>query len=201
MPIPAPLFLMLAWRKLTECNIADFLDSPQNPPPTAFWTTCHFCLALWLPPYPHLHDILSYATHCIWYSPWYVSLLAGESLTERFWFQDPKSNILPRCWISWSKYCCLLISIIILYYQKVVNLPFFVTEKTQTKAFTMIYKQKVVVLPLFVTFPFSRSPKMTLSLSNIFPRRNDGNSIYTNRILMGCLRNKDPLRSKNYIPT
>ena len=25
MPIPAPLFLMLAWRKLTECNIADFL--------------------------------------------------------------------------------------------------------------------------------------------------------------------------------
>ena len=48
-----------------------------------------------------------------------------------------------------------------LYYQKVVNLPFFVTEKTQTKAFTMIYKQKVVVLPLFVTFPFSRSPKMT----------------------------------------
>lgn len=31
-----------------------------------------------------------------------------------------------------------------------------------------------------------------LSLSNIFPRRNDGNSIYTNRILMECLRNKDP---------
>ena len=28
--------------------------------------------------------------------------------------------------------------------------------------------------------------------SNIFPRRNDGNSIYTNRILMECLRNKDP---------
>jgi hypothetical protein len=26
-----------------------------------------------------------------------------------------------------------------------------------------------------------------LSLSNIFPRRNDGNSIYTNRILMECL--------------
>lgn len=48
-----------------------------------------------------------------------------------------------------------------LYYQKVVNLPFFVTEKTQTKAFTMIYKRKVVVLPLFVTFPFSRSQKMT----------------------------------------
>ena len=47
------------------------------------------------------------------------------------------------------------------YYQKVVNLPFFVTEKTQTKAFTMIYKQKVVVLPLFVTFPFSRSPQKT----------------------------------------
>ena len=81
-----------------------------------------------------------------------------------------------------------------LYYQKVVNLPFFVTEKTQTKAFTMIYKQKVVVLPLFVTFPFSRSPKMTLSLSNILPRRNDGNSIYTNQILIECLRNKDPLR-------
>ena len=38
-----------------------------------------------------------------------------------------------------------------LYYQKVVNLPFFVTEKAQTKAFTMIYKQKVVVLPLFVS--------------------------------------------------
>ena len=47
-----------------------------------------------------------------------------------------------------------------LYYQKVVNLPFFVTTKAQTKAFTMIYKQKVVVLPLFVTFPFSRSQKM-----------------------------------------
>ena len=31
-----------------------------------------------------------------------------------------------------------------------------------------------------------------LSLSNIFPRRNDDNSIYTNRILMECLRNKDP---------
>ena len=31
-----------------------------------------------------------------------------------------------------------------------------------------------------------------LSLSNIFPRRNDGNSIYTNRFLMECLRNKDP---------
>ena len=28
--------------------------------------------------------------------------------------------------------------------------------------------------------------------SNIFPRRNDGNSIYTYRILMECLRNKDP---------
>ena len=38
-----------------------------------------------------------------------------------------------------------------LYYQKVVNLPFFVTEKAQTKAFTMIYKQKVVKLPLFVS--------------------------------------------------
>lgn len=38
-----------------------------------------------------------------------------------------------------------------LYYQKVVNLPFFVTAKAQTKAFTMIYKQKVVVLPLFVS--------------------------------------------------
>ena len=48
-----------------------------------------------------------------------------------------------------------------LYYQKVVNLPFFVTKKAQTKAFTMIYKQKVVVLPLFVTFPFSSSQKMT----------------------------------------
>ena len=36
-------------------------------------------------------------------------------------------------------------------------------------------------------FSFYLSP----SLSNIFPRRNDGNSIYTNRILMGCLRNKD----------
>ena len=102
MPIPAPLFLMLAWRKLTECNIADFLDSPQNPPPTAFWSTCHFYLALWLPPYPHLHDILLFAIHCIWYSPWYVSLLAGESLRERFWFQDPKSNILPRCWYTSS---------------------------------------------------------------------------------------------------
>ena len=31
-----------------------------------------------------------------------------------------------------------------------------------------------------------------LSLSNIFPRRNDGYSIYTYRILMECLRNKDP---------
>ena len=31
-----------------------------------------------------------------------------------------------------------------------------------------------------------------LSLTNIFPRRNDGNSIYTYRILMGCLSNKDP---------
>ena len=96
--------------------------------------------------------------------------------------------IKPFLWlaISWSKYCCLLIFIIILYYQKVatlplfvtakiqkisknaqlyyqkvVNLPFFVTKKAQTKAFTMIYKQKVVVLPLFVTFPFSSSQKMT----------------------------------------
>ena len=31
-----------------------------------------------------------------------------------------------------------------------------------------------------------------VSLSNIFPRRNDGNSIYTYRILKECLRNKDP---------
>ena len=38
------------------------------------------------------------------------------------------------------------------YYQKVVNLPLFVTAKAQTKAFIIIYKQKVVVLPLFVTF-------------------------------------------------
>ena len=104
------------------------------------------------------------------------------------------SNVLPYVVPTQSKYCCLLISTIILYYQKVATLPLFVTEKTQTKAFTMIYKQKVV-LPLFVTFPFSRSPKMTLSLSNIFPRRNDGNSIYTNRILMECLRNKDSLRT------
>lgn len=43
-----------------------------------------------------------------------------------------------------------------LYYQKVVNLPFFVTAKLK-RSFFMIYKQKVVVLPLFVTFPFSRS--------------------------------------------
>ena len=35
------------------------------------------------------------------------------------------------------------------------------------------------------------TPFFFLSLSNIFPRRNDGNSIYTYRILMGCLRNKD----------
>ena len=69
---------------------------------------------------------------------------------------------------NWGKYCCLLISIIILYYQKVVNLPFFVTEKAQTKAFTMIYKQKVVILPLFVTFPFSRSPKKWHYLSQTF---------------------------------
>ena len=48
-----------------------------------------------------------------------------------------------------------------LYYQKVVNLPFFVTKKAQTKVFTMIYKQKVVVLPLFVTVPVSSSPKLT----------------------------------------
>ena len=94
--------------------------------------------------------------------------------------------IKPFLWlaISWSKYCCLLIFIIILYYQKVatlplfvtakiqkisknaqlyyqkvVNLPFFVTKKAQTKAFTMTYKRKVVVLPLFVTFPFSSSKK------------------------------------------
>lgn len=26
----------------------------------------------------------------------------------------------------------------------------------------------------------------------LFPRRNEGNGIYTNRILMECLRNKDP---------
>lgn len=44
-----------------------------------------------------------------------------------------------------------------LYYQKVVNLPFFVTAKLKRSFFPMIYKQKVVVLPLFVTFPFSRS--------------------------------------------
>ena len=31
-----------------------------------------------------------------------------------------------------------------------------------------------------------------LSLPNIFPRRNEGNGIYTYRILMECLRNKDP---------
>ena len=48
-----------------------------------------------------------------------------------------------------------------LYYQKVVNLPFFVTIKAQIKAFIMIYKQKVVDLPLFVTSPFPRSRKMT----------------------------------------
>ena len=30
------------------------------------------------------------------------------------------------------------------------------------------------------------------SLAYFFPRRNDGNSIYTYRILMECLRNKDP---------
>lgn len=44
-----------------------------------------------------------------------------------------------------------------LYYQKVVNLPFFVTAKLKRSFFFMIYKQKVVVLPLFVTSPFSRS--------------------------------------------
>jgi len=47
------------------------------------------------------------------------------------------------------------------YYQKVVNLPFFVTTKAQIKTFTMIYNQKVAKLPLFVTYPFSRSRKMT----------------------------------------
>ena len=48
-----------------------------------------------------------------------------------------------------------------LYYQKVVNLPFFVTTKAQIKDLIMIYNQKVAKLPLFVTFPFSRSRKMT----------------------------------------
>ena len=41
-------------------------------------------------------------------------------------------------------------------------------------------------------FSFYLSP----SLSNIFLRRNYGNiGIYTYRILMECLRNKDPLRT------
>lgn len=57
-----------------------------------------------------------------------------------------------------------------LYYQKVVNLPFFVTEKTQTKAFTMIYKQKVVVLPLFVTFHFLVPKNDIISLKH-FPKK------------------------------
>ena len=57
-----------------------------------------------------------------------------------------------------------------LYYQKVVNLPFFVTTKAQTKAFTMIYKQKVAKLPLFVTSSFSRSRKLTqmTKIGNMF---------------------------------
>lgn len=37
-----------------------------------------------------------------------------------------------------------------------------------------------------------RDTPFFLSLSNIIPRRNDANSIYTYRILMECLRNKDP---------
>ena len=37
-------------------------------------------------------------------------------------------------------------------------------------------------------FSFYLSP----SRSNIFPRRNNGNSIYTNQILIECLRIKDP---------
>lgn len=59
-----------------------------------------------------------------------------------------------------------------LYYQKVVNLPFFVTVNAQTKAFTMIYKQKVVILPLFVTFPFLVPKQMTQMGSGeiVYPR-------------------------------
>ena len=56
-----------------------------------------------------------------------------------------------RSFWAFSPYLNHLQKFSILYYQKVVNLPFFVTAKAQTKAFTMIYKQKVVILPLFVS--------------------------------------------------
>ena len=59
-----------------------------------------------------------------------------------------------------------------LYYQKVVNLPFFVTEKAQTKAFTMIYKQKVVILPLFVSLKhFLVPPKNDIISLKHFPKK------------------------------
>ena len=54
---------------------------------------------------------------------------------------------------------------------------------------TLIYKRCILIAQhngqRDTPFYFISSP------SNIFPRRNDGNSIYTYLILMGCLRNKD----------
>ena len=57
---------------------------------------------------------------------------------------------------------------------------------------TLIYKRCILIAQhngqRDTPFSFYLSP----SLSDIFPRRNNGNSIYTYRILMECLRNKDP---------
>ena len=87
---------------------------------------------------------------------------------ERLLVRQKQFKLWARSFWAFSPYLNHLRKFSIPYYQKVVNLPFFVTEKTQTKAFTMIYKQKVVVLPLFVTFPFSRSPKKWHYLSQTF---------------------------------
>ena len=73
-----------------------------------------------------------------------------------------------------------------LYYQKVVNLPFSVTAKAQTKAFTMIYKQKVVILPLFVSLKH-------------FPKKKRGQWYLYKSDFVLLNASNDTLRSRNGI--
>ena len=59
-----------------------------------------------------------------------------------------------------------------LYYQKVVNLPFFVTAKLKRSFFPMIYKQKVVVYHFSSLSPFLVPNQMTQmsSWEIVYPR-------------------------------